>query len=253
MLSAAHTWSLTAIAMAAGATLAWAFGRFSDQERLALVKRKLRASLYAFRLYGDEPALIFRAQKQLLLWNARYLALLLRPMALTIVPTLVLLIALDAVYAHRPLAAGESAIVTAQLNRVAGLDMPMPSLEGRGIAVETPTVRLTDQHQVCWRVRAIGAAPGSVLLHVAGASMVKAVQAGSGLRYISERRVSSLFDWLRYPGESRLPAGAVRWIEVSYPAGAIDVFGFAINWLVWFCAVSLLAALALRGRFGGVL
>ena len=253
MLSAAHTWSLTVIAMAAGVALAWVFGRFSDQERLALVKRKLRASLYAFRLYGDEPALIFRAQKQLLLWNARYLALMLRPAAVSIVPTLILLIALDAVYAHRPLAAGESAIVTAQLDRAADLSTRTPSLEGRGISVETPPVRLIDQHQVCWRVRAIGAATGSVLLRVPGASVVKAVQAGFGLQYISERRVSSLRDWLRYPGEARLPAGPVSWIEVSYPAGAIDVFGFAMNWLVWFCAVSLLAALALGRRFAGVL
>jgi hypothetical protein len=253
MLSAVHTWSLTAIAIGAGVALAWTFGRFSDQERIAFVQRKLRASLYAFRLYGDEPALIFRAQKQLLLWNARYLALLWRPMALSIVPTMILLIALDAVYAHRPLAAGESAIVTAQLVRAVNLDMPMPSLEGRGILVETPAVRLMDQHQVCWRVRAMGGATGSVLLRVPGASVVKAVQAGDGLRYISERRVSSLLDWLRDPGEARLPAGPVSWIEVSYPAGAIDVFGFAINWLAWFCAVSLLAALALRGRFGRVL
>ena len=249
MFSAARTWSLTAIAVVAGVALAWTFGRFSDQQRLASVQRKLRASLYAFRLYGDEPALIFRAQKQLLLWNARYLALLWRPMALSVFPTLILLIGLDAVYAHRPLAAGESTIVAAQFGRATDLSGLTPSLEGRGITIETPAVRVIDRRQVCWRVRAIGATPGSVILRAGGAPMAKVVQAGSGLRYISERRVSSLLDWLRYPGEARLPAGRVCWIEVSYPAGAIDVFGFAINWLAWFCAVSLLAALALRGRF----
>ena len=248
MLSAAHTWSLTAIALAAGIALAWAFGRFSDRERIALVKRKVRASLYAFRLYADEPALVFRAQKQLLLWNARHGALLLRPAAWSIVPTVILMIALEAMYGHRPLAAGESAVVTAQLDPTADL-RTAPRLEGRGVRIETPAVRVMSKHQVCWRVRAVRATPGSLLLECAGASVTKAVQAGPGLQFISERRVASWLDWLRYPGEGRLQTSAVRWIEVSYPAADIPVFGLAVDWLVWFCAVSFLTTLALRGRF----
>jgi hypothetical protein len=242
MLPAVHTWSLTAIAAVAGLALLWAFGRFSDQDRIQLAKRKVWAYLYAFRLFADEPALIFRAQKQLLVWNARYLALMLRPAAVVLVPTVVLLVHLDALYGRRPLEAGETAIVTAQTDD--------GTLEGRGVVVETPPVRLPEEHLVLWRVRATGAAPAGVLLRVPGATLEKSVQCGTGLRYVSERRVASLVDWLRYPGESRLPASGVAWIEVGYPAADIGIFGFPVHWLIWFLIVSSVTMLVFRKRFG---
>src|ERR1039457_2819306 len=95
MLSAAHTWSLTAIAAVTGVVLLWVWKRFSNQERIALAKRQTRAQLYAMRLYTDDPALIFRAQRQLLLWTGRYLAGMLRPTSVAIVPLLVLFLQLD--------------------------------------------------------------------------------------------------------------------------------------------------------------
>src|SRR5581483_1451257 len=103
MLSVVHTLSLTAISMAYGLLMLWAFARFSNQEKIRLAKRKVRACLYAFRLYGDEPVLILRAQKELLIWNARYLGLMLGPSLVLLIPTVILLLQLDAIYGLRPL------------------------------------------------------------------------------------------------------------------------------------------------------
>ena len=139
MLSAAHTWSLTAIALAVAVAMLWAFKRCSDQAAIREAKRKVHAHLLAFRLYADEPSQIFRAQGQLLVWNLRYLALMLRPTAITIIPLALLLFHLDTVYGRRPLQAGESAIVTAQF--ATAFDAPL-SLIGHGIVVETPPLRL---------------------------------------------------------------------------------------------------------------
>src|ERR1700683_4189018 len=98
MLSGAHTWSLTAIAAVTGAVLRWVWKRFSNQERMALAKRRTRAQLYAMRLYADDPVLVLRAQGQLLLWSAGYVAQTLRPTAVAIVPLLFLYVQLDNVY-----------------------------------------------------------------------------------------------------------------------------------------------------------
>ena len=164
MLSAVHTWTLTVIAAASGIAMLWVYGRFSDPERIQLARRKMRANLYAFRLFIDEPALIFRAQKQLLLWNARYLGLMLRPSLVIFIPVLILLTQLEAIYGSRPLLAGEAAIVTAQFESSADLHATAPSLTGRGIVVETPAVRIADQHQACWRVRAVSNSTGSIVM-----------------------------------------------------------------------------------------
>ena len=244
MLSAAHTWSLTAIALATAVAMLWAFRQWSDQAAIRVAKRKVHAHLLAFRLYADEPSQIFRAQGQLLKWNLRYLALMLRPTAVTIVPLALLLFHLDAVYGRRALQAGESAIVTAQLS--GGASAPL-FLTGRGIIVETPPLRLPEEHRVCWRVRATGES-GSVALNLPRASIQKLVQSGAGLSYISERRVASLPAWLLYPREARLSTASVESIAVEYPFAQVPVLGFGIHWLVWFCIVSLVAMLAFKRR-----
>jgi hypothetical protein len=250
MFSAAHCLSLTAIGIANGLAALWVFALFSDQKRIEIAKRKVRAHLYAFRLFVDEPALIFRAQRQLLIWNGRYLALVLVPAIVIGIPTFVLLMQLDAVYGHRTLAAGESAIVTAHFDTATDLRLISPMLEGRGVEVETPPVRIALEHQVSWRVRAASDASGSLLLRVLKTRASKTVQVGPGLKYISLRRVASVVDWLRYPGEARLPAGDVRWIEVSYPDTKIYIFGVGIHWLLWYSIVCLITMLVFRRRFG---
>ena len=187
MLSAAHCLSLTAIAIAYGLAALWVFARFSDQKRIEIAKRKLRAHLYAFRLFVDEPALIFRAQKQLLIWNGRYLALVLVPAIIIGIPTLVLLMQLEAVYGRRPLAAGESAIVTAHFDNATDLRLISPMLEGRGVEVETPPVRIPLEHQVSWRVRAASDASGSVLLGVQNRQQNRSSWPGSEIHFPAAR------------------------------------------------------------------
>ena len=282
MLSGLHTWTLTAIAIAAGVAMLWAFARCSNQVRIAVAKRKLRAHLLAFRLFSDEPRLIFRSQKQLLIWNARYLALMLRPTVVMLLPLAVLLLHLDAVYGHRPLAPGEAAIITAQMDAATNLQNVSASLVGRGVAVETMPLRLPDARQFLWRVRAVEPASSAnsqaVVMRFDDARVEKTLQvsrdqrersyetvlpsrdqrersyqvvpAGARLAYLSQRRVASWLSWLLYPAESRLPSGSVKWIEVRYPSADIGVFGIGMHWLIWFCIVNLFTMLALRKRFG---
>ena len=227
--------SLTAIAAVTGVVLLWTWKRFSKPERIAAAKRQARARLYAIRLYADDPPLALRAQRQLLPWVARYLAEMLRPAAVATVPLFILFVQLDHDYGHRPLAAGESAIVTAQFASGVDLRVIEPALEGRDVVVETPAVRIPGRHQVCWRVRAATASGGSVLLRAPGVTVAKALRCGWGLHI------------------PPMPWNGLPSVDVGCPPATLDVVGYGINWLVWFLAVSLVTMLLLRKRFGVVL
>ena len=232
MLSAAHTWSLTVIAVITGVMLLLIWKRFSNQERIVRAKRRMRAQLYAMRLYADEPAIVFRAQGQLLIWIARYLAGTLRPMAVAIVPLLLLFPPLENAYGHRPLAPGESAIVTARFPAAAAAHMAAATLEGRGVSVETPGVHLPDAREVCWRVRTMAEVPGSVVLDAGGVAIAECIPCGRALDMPAGH-------WDKLPS-----------IDVSCPAANLNVFGFAVIWPAWFLVVALLTMLALRKRLG---
>jgi hypothetical protein len=206
------TLSLTVIAVATGVALHWVWRRFADRERMARAKRQARAQIYAMRLYADDPALVFRAQGRLLVWTGRYLAGMLRPMAVAIVPVFFLCLQLDNVYGRRPPAAGESAIVTARFDRGVDIRALAADLEGRGVVVETPGVRLPGGREVCWRVR-------------------------------MDRRLKPVGPALRCGHGFR--SGSTS-IEVSCAAAKLDIFGFGMEWEVWFLVAGGITMLVLR-------
>ena len=259
MRPATYLISLTVLGILTGVAILPVFRRFSNTEGLALAKRKIRAALYEFRLFGDEPRLVFRAQGQLLLWNGRYLGLMLKPTAVVVLPILALLMLMDTVYGHRPLQVGEDTLVTARVANSVDLNIISPELRGNNIAVATPSVRLPSQHEVVWGVRATIPGNNNLSLRLPGDSAAdnaaqKSVDVGSRLHILSNRRVSSLWSWLIYPGEKLLPRNsAFQWIEIEYPDAEVNLFGFGIPWIVWFILVSWITVFALRKPFGVII
>lgn len=230
--------------------LLWAFRRFSDQEAIRLAKRMLLAHLYEFRLYADEPALIWRAQKQLLRWNFRYFWLMLRPAGVVAVPMVVLLVQMEAIYGHRALRAGEPAIVTVQMEDAVDMRTLSPSLDApANVVVETPPVRLAAKHQICWRVRALRSALGSLRFTLPDVKFEKTIDTREGLRRLSMRRVASVFDKFWHPGEALLPRAGVQWIEVAYPPARLRLAGLSFHWLLWFLLISAGAMLLFKRKF----
>ena len=60
------------------------FRALSDPARIRQAKSKVVAHLPEMRLYGDEPLVVLRAQRDLLFSNIRYLAWVLKPAVLLI-------------------------------------------------------------------------------------------------------------------------------------------------------------------------
>jgi hypothetical protein len=241
--------SLAAIGVPAAAAMLWGVRRFSDQGAILRTKRRLRAHLYELRLFADEPGLIWRAQKGLLAQNTKYLGLMLRPALVLALPMVLLLAQIELFYGRRPLPVGEPAMVTLQMEHPPVSGAP-PSLEvPEGVAVETPPVRVLSERQVSWRIRPLREVSGLLRISLPGGTLDKTVDASSGLRRLSARRVSSLPELLLHPGESPIRQSGVEWIEVAYPSAELRLFGFGFHWLVWFTLFSLAAALLLKKRF----
>lgn len=123
------------------------FRRFSDQEAIRNAKARVRAHLYELRLFGDEPALVLRANRNLLGANARYLALMLRPALFMVLPIGLLMWQLDKAYGTRPFHAGETAVASVRGEQPTLAPPP-------GFEVETPSVRVPSRGVAYWRVRA---------------------------------------------------------------------------------------------------
>ncbi len=248
--------TLIPVSVLVGVGMLWIFGHTSNQEAIRKVKNRLQAHLYEMRLFTDEPRLIWKAQWGLLIANARYLGLMLAPALVASVPMILLFAQLESFYGLTPLVAGRDAIITVQMKDGGG---PAPALRvPEGIVVESPAIRVEQGRQFSWRIRAERPVAGELQFifreqtpnQTSDQTVTKSIRVGNGPQYISKRRVSSLLDLLWYPAEGRLPAGPVDWIEIRYPSATVHALGMDLHWLIWLLLVSMLSALAFKGRLG---
>jgi uncharacterized membrane protein (DUF106 family) len=247
---------LTAVAMLL------VFKRTSDQERLAGVKRSIHAALFEIRLFNDDLRAVWRAQLDLLRQNLTYLRLSLVPMLWMLVPLTLVVAQLQFHFGYAALAAQGPVLVKAELRPgSANTGGPGPAAPDAALAapsavrLETPAVWLPAAREIAWRV--IPEQPGEYELEltIAGRTYTKTLQASGGVARRSPFRLERGFaNQLLYPSEAPLPDdGPVRTISVAYPEGEVELFGWRVNWLVLYVALSMVCAFALRKRVGVVL
>jgi hypothetical protein len=103
---------------------------------------RIIAHVLSFRLFLDEPGLIFRAQLDLLRENLRLLRQIAIPCAVLGAVFALAFSSLDGAFGHGTLPVGTATVISASS------EVPLP----HGIVAETPAVRIPRLHQVVWRV-----------------------------------------------------------------------------------------------------
>ena len=241
---------LTIVSLITAAAMLFVFKRTSDQARLAAVKRSIHAALFEIRLFNDDLRAIMRAQGEILRHNATYLRLSLVPMLWVIVPLVLLIAQLQFHYGYAPVQPGDRVLLKVQLREGSGeavsLDAPAQ------VRLDTPAVWLPGAKEVVWRVRAAEAGRYDLRFTVGANTYTKQMQvAGGVVRRSPVRLEGSLVNQLLYPSEPPLPdEGPVSAITVAYPESDVAVFGWDLNWMVVYFALSLIFAFALRKPFG---
>ncbi|HVW07382.1 MAG TPA: hypothetical protein VHC90_02310 [Bryobacteraceae bacterium] len=176
------------------------FRRFAPHAQLRVVRRRIHAGLLGIRLYSEDPAAVWRAQKSVIAANLRGLALLAKPVLILAIPFAFLYSPLDSLYGWLPLELNHSATVTLQLPDNADTEytlFPPP-----GIVVETPPVHIAALHQIVWRIRPIAPVRGLLRFDRAGREIVRPINAGPGRIARNRRRVMT---------------PETPWIEIDYP------------------------------------
>ncbi len=242
---------LALLSILIGIAMLWVVGKTSNQRAVERAKKRMQAHLLEMRLFGDDPGLLLRAQKDLILNNVKYIAHMFRPALVLAAPLVVLYGHLDAVYGRRPLRVGEAALATAKMD----LSGAAPRLTASaGIAVETAAVRAPYAGEVSWRVRAVGAGAAELTLQSQHGELRKSAVVGDGFGYVSQRRAGSWWQrLLPASGEDGYESAAVEWLEIQYPAREIGFGSWTTHWVVWFLLISILTAYLLKGFFGIVL
>jgi len=223
----------------------------SNQAAIRRAKDRIKAHLYEMRLYKDNMRVTLAAQGAILKANLAYMGANLKPLAVMIVPLVLVLAQLSLWFDRSPLKPGEEALVKAGLEASADpvtLDLALETPPG--LEITAPPVRIADEHEVVWRVKALSPGAGRLLLRTGGRTVEKSVVVGGRpLTKVSALASRGSF-WKRvfYPGERPLPADTpVRSVEVMYPARTLAAFGLNVHWLVAYLVLSIVFGFAFKG------
>ncbi len=222
--------SLVAISILFGCVTIWVFRHTTNLAAVRVTRNRIFAHLLEFRLYADEPALVWRAQIALIRENLRLLLLLLPPVLILGLPGFWLFTALETVYGVAPLRVGQPAVVTAQLVRPLSAKDDGWSLSApASIAIESPPVRAAFDRQVSWRVRPLEPGLGTLQFALGSTQFTRTIAAGRRTSFLPRRSGGS---------------GEVAWLQVDYPHTGVSIGGLQLPWVAWFLLISSLSALA---------
>jgi hypothetical protein len=170
---------------------------------LAVARNRIYGHLLEFRLFFDEPRLIWRAQVQLIRDNLRVFRLLLPAILILALPMSWIVVELDTRYGARPLRPGEVALVTVQCKSPIVASDRFELSTSDVVWQDSPPVRVFSENRVVWRIRAKSLATPAVHVTCNG-------------KIVEPRRVS-----LAYPKTADTIPWQVRFVLVSAASALI--------------------------------
>ena len=237
--------SLILISILAGLAMLRLFGAVSRPDAIRAAKRRMQARLLELRLFGDEPALVWRAQAGLLTANLLYLRVMLIPIAVVAVPTLLVFPHLDAIYGRAPLPVGAATMLTLHLRAPFGGSLPQPRIVApSGLRVETAAVRVPAEREISWELSADGPVSQPVRIEFGGMAVSKVVRTIHAGGYLAQSATASPLGWLVNPGEALIGGASVDWIRVEYRRMRYSLGEWELPWEAWFLVISMVAAVA---------
>ena len=248
--------SLLVLAAVTGITALLAYRYTSNQAAIGRVRDNMKANLLAVRLFKDDVVVTLRCEGRLFVAAGKLFLLSLQPLAVMIVPMVLLLVQMGLRYEWEPLRPGRAVIVTARLRPALAtnavsvtleapaevkveLAQPKPALPGQSSASETLFV---------WRVRPIEPGRFQLAIHVGGETSLKelvaAENAGPYVRVSRVRPGASLLGQLVSPAETPARStDSIQDVEVAYHDRRNTIFGYNLHWLISYFVLSMVMAL----------
>ena len=224
----------------------------SNQDRIHREKDLIKAHLLELRLYKDDFVVTLGSQGQILRHTFIYMRQALLPMAVMMLPFILMMINVESRFAFRSVNVDEpitlSVIVNADkpvINLPITLELPDV------IVTETPALRINSNNEILWRLRAVSAGAHLIKIQTGTHTIERTLYVGgdttilSPVLYTTDDPKSLL-----YPAEPALaPDLGIDAISFDYPRARSEFGGISsASWLLM--GVSLVFGFLLRGTFG---
>ena len=246
-------WPGLILASLVTAVLVVLFRISSNQAAIRRTRNKFLARSLELLMFQHDLSVSLTACGRIFTANFAYLFQFLLPMAVGLIPLLLIFAQLECWFERRPLIVGEQAVLTVELDPAhAVVNTPVQLLLSNTLRVDSTAVRIPSTNELAWRIVAIAPGSGWADVKVADVTERKSVVTGEDLVRVSTRRESrGLIAEMLSPSEVPLDTvSPVRRMLISYPAREISLGQTEISWFVAAIGLMLVSSLLLGRLFG---
>lgn len=243
---------LIAASMVASIVLVALFHFSSNPNAIRRTRNRLLARTLELLMFQHDLRVSFTACGRILIANAAYLVQFLRPMAVGLIPLLLIFVQMESWFDRRPLRIGEQSVFSLEIDPSKSvldqsIELQLPEM----LAIDSPPVRIPSRNELAWRITATGAGNGWIDVISDGIKERKSVSTGDQLVRISQARESDgLPQQLFSPSEPPLDAGPMQRMLVSYPRREWLIGQTEVPWLVAAFVLIMVFSLVLGRVFG---
>jgi len=235
------------------AVLVLLFRISSNAEAIRQSRNRLLARTLELLMFQHDLRVSLTACGRISWANAVYLYQFLRPMAVSVIPLLLIFAQLESWFQWRPLHVGERTVLTVELDASHPVLKTAAELSlSAGFQVDSPGVRIPSTNQMAWRVVASQADVGWCDVKIGDVIERKTIASGNQLMRLSpQRQTDGQMSGLLSPSEKSLAATSpVRKMQISYPLREISLGTREVSWIVASIGLMMLFSLLLGRIFG---
>lgn len=245
--------ALVVASLVAAAILVALFRLSSNQTAVRRGRDRLLARVLELLLFRHDMGVSLTACWRITVENARYLAVFLLPMAISLVPLLCLFAQFSAWFEHRPLRIGESLILEIELDQAYSvLNSPLQISTSDSLQVVNSGVRIPLHNELCLPLRAIESGMGWIELQVEGRSERRTVLVSDRLNRVSpyQQRTRWWADFLNPTATPLAQDSPLMRFDVRYPTRQLFIGDREVHWTIIAFVLMMIFSLALSKLFG---
>jgi hypothetical protein len=242
--------ALVAAAMATAVLMLVVIRCTSSPEVVRRSRNRLTARVLELVLFRHDAVISFTALGRIVAAYAAYLLTLLRPLAFSAIPCLLILSQLSCWFSLRPLKVGETALVEVTLrNGFPVLERQVSLSEPHALLVETGPLRIPRLLEIDWRVRAERNGADWVEIQAGDEVPVgKQIIVADSLQKVSQRKTGrGWWEQVLHPAEPPIDGGhSIAAVNVRYPVRQWYVGNWEVDWVVAFLVLTIVFSLLLK-------
>jgi hypothetical protein len=244
---------LIAASLVASIVLVVLFHFSSNPNEIRRTRNRLLARTLELLMFQHDMRTSFTACGRILVANAAYLFQFLRPMAVGLIPLLLMFVQMESWFDRRPLRIGEQAVLSVEIDPTESvleqtIDLQLTEM----LKIDSPSVRVPSKNELAWRIAATGPGDGWIEVISGGIKERKSLSTGDQLARLSQTREShGMLQQLFSPSEPPLDGrSSIRRMQVSYPRRELLIGQTEIPWLVAAFGLIMIMSLILGRLFG---